>query len=184
MQIRNEPSASAAAAAPQPAREGGLELLCVRGPMLGQRFAVSADGLKVGRAAGNQVIVDEPEVSRNHARFVPDNGGVRLEDSSANGTFVNGKRVQAAKLGPDDVIRFGPNAENVWKIAGLPPSAAPSDGSGGGTVMERDAAPRIVGTVVASGEEAPLPQPRLQLVLDQYAVSDIPLEPPGVTLGA
>jgi len=47
-------------------------------------------------------------VSRRHAILVPRPGGARiLDDRSANGTFVNGRRIQQADLCDGDVIVVG-----------------------------------------------------------------------------
>jgi serine phosphatase RsbU (regulator of sigma subunit) len=64
--------------------------------------------LLVGRGASNHIVLDDPRISRQHARFAPENGGPVLYDlNSANGTIVNGVSVTKHKLMPDDVIRFG-----------------------------------------------------------------------------
>jgi pSer/pThr/pTyr-binding forkhead associated (FHA) protein len=64
--------------------------------------------LLVGRGASNHVVLDDPRISRQHARFAPQHDGAYLYDlNSANGTIVNGVGVTKHKLAPDDVIRFG-----------------------------------------------------------------------------
>ena len=51
--------------------------------------------LTIGRAEGNDLILDQGGVSRRHARFfVTARGEVMVEDSgSANGTFVDGEKI-------------------------------------------------------------------------------------------
>jgi hypothetical protein len=64
--------------------------------------------LTVGRALGNDLVVNDPEVSRFHARFEQDGDGWRLTDlGSTNGTWVNGNRVRQAVIAPGDEITFG-----------------------------------------------------------------------------
>jgi sigma-B regulation protein RsbU (phosphoserine phosphatase) len=64
--------------------------------------------LLVGRGASNHIVLDDPRISRQHARFAPEREGPVVYDlNSANGTIVNGIAVTKHKLMPDDVIRFG-----------------------------------------------------------------------------
>jgi DNA-binding winged helix-turn-helix (wHTH) protein len=64
----------------------------------------------LGRDPGAQVRVDHPSVSRRHAKIVVRSGRATLEDlESRNGTFVNGRRLDApAELGHGTVIGLGP----------------------------------------------------------------------------
>jgi pSer/pThr/pTyr-binding forkhead associated (FHA) protein len=51
--------------------------------------------------------MDESGLSRQHARLVPTNTGVQVEDlGSTNGSFINGKRVQHGFAAPGDEIGF------------------------------------------------------------------------------
>jgi pSer/pThr/pTyr-binding forkhead associated (FHA) protein len=52
----------------------------------------------LGRSSRCDVILESPEVSRQHARLVVSNIGVAIEDvESRNGVYVNGERVRAAR---------------------------------------------------------------------------------------
>ncbi|MBI2913018.1 MAG: FHA domain-containing protein [Chloroflexi bacterium] len=68
--------------------------------------------ITIGRSAGNDVTLDYPAVSRNHARIFRADGGYVVEDvGSSNGTFLNGERVlprEPRPLRPGDTIRVGP----------------------------------------------------------------------------
>lgn len=67
-------------------------------------------GVVFGRA-GADVLFEHPQVSRKHAQASRrDDGAVILRDlDSANGTFVNGRRISApTALTPGDVVRIGP----------------------------------------------------------------------------
>ncbi|HET7557773.1 MAG TPA: FHA domain-containing protein, partial [Rhodanobacteraceae bacterium] len=77
------------------------------------------------------------EISRRHARIRPANGGVLVEDlDSANGTYINGKRIRNGLLHPGeelalDAVRFmllAPGAEVVVPAA---TPAEPMDERGG-----------------------------------------------------
>ena len=63
----------------------------------------------LGRSTGADFIVDAPLVSRVHCRLTPiEDGGLEILDlESTNGTYVNGKRVEAAALSPGDRIGVG-----------------------------------------------------------------------------
>ena len=70
--------------------------------------------LTVGRALTNDVALLDPTVSRRHASLVVDESGIDLNDlGSSNGTFVNGERVERARLGAGDVLTFGKLSFNV-----------------------------------------------------------------------
>ncbi len=66
--------------------------------------------LTFGRDPGNDVICDNPRVSRFHAQVTRVGRRYYVTDlRSANGTFVNDKRVQGnVWLNPQDTIRIGP----------------------------------------------------------------------------
>ena len=64
--------------------------------------------VRVGRAADNDLVLTDPEVSRHHARLEPDGQGWRAIDlGSTNGTWVNGVRVDAGAITAGDEIAFG-----------------------------------------------------------------------------
>lgn len=62
----------------------------------------------VGRDPGNDIILRDPKVSRHHAEIVFERGFFVLHDlASANGTYVNGKRVRVAPLTHGAKLRMG-----------------------------------------------------------------------------
>jgi len=65
--------------------------------------------LVVGRSWPADIVVDDPSVSRTHARFfVAPDGGVVFEDlESTNGTRLNGVPVPRGRMGPGDEVRVG-----------------------------------------------------------------------------
>ena len=79
------------------------------------RFDIDKAGLTIGRAASNQVQIDDSAVSTNHAEIlVEDNGEGRqvfvIRDiDSTNGTFLNEQKVQRQPLHHKDIIRVGWN---------------------------------------------------------------------------
>jgi pSer/pThr/pTyr-binding forkhead associated (FHA) protein len=73
-------------------------------------FRILPGGVRtLGRATGADFIVDADLVSRLHCRLtaLPD-GSLELRDlDSTNGTYVNGARVETARLAPGDRMRVG-----------------------------------------------------------------------------
>jgi ABC-type multidrug transport system ATPase subunit len=66
------------------------------------------DVITIGRGDGNDVVLDAPQVSRQHARILRRNGAYVLEDlGSANGTFFDGEKVDRLELGPSQTLSFG-----------------------------------------------------------------------------
>jgi len=62
----------------------------------------------VGRARPADVPVRDPSLSRQHARFEYVDGELWVEDlGSTNGTRVNGKKIQRAKIKPADAVSLG-----------------------------------------------------------------------------
>ncbi|MCJ0825902.1 FHA domain-containing protein [Luteimonas sp. 50] len=78
----------------------------VSGESFGRTHALLGPTL-VGRAPECNLRMDEAGLSRQHARLVPTNTGVQVEDlGSTNGSFINGKRVQHGFAAPGDEIGF------------------------------------------------------------------------------
>jgi pSer/pThr/pTyr-binding forkhead associated (FHA) protein len=62
----------------------------------------------IGRNLDNNIILQNPVVSRLHARLVFRNGHFEVEDlSSLNGTYVNGEPVERRVLESGDIITLG-----------------------------------------------------------------------------
>jgi pSer/pThr/pTyr-binding forkhead associated (FHA) protein len=69
---------------------------------------VEAGILSIGRAADNDIRIDDHTVSGHHAKIVTFFNASYIEDlDSTNGTFVNGQRVTKRTLNPNDVIQVG-----------------------------------------------------------------------------
>lgn len=64
---------------------------------------------RVGRSAAADVRLDDPTVSRRHALIVrtAEDGLRALDDRSLNGLFVNGERVEWARLADGDELEIG-----------------------------------------------------------------------------
>jgi pSer/pThr/pTyr-binding forkhead associated (FHA) protein len=80
----------------------------VQGPEQTLVIPLGEEPMHIGRGLAAELRLDETSVSRRHAILVPSAAGAQiLDDRSANGTIVNGRRVQQAQLGNGDVIVLG-----------------------------------------------------------------------------
>jgi pSer/pThr/pTyr-binding forkhead associated (FHA) protein len=73
-------------------------------------FRILPGGVRtLGRATGADFILDAPLVSRVHCRLTAlPTGELEVKDlDSTNGTFVNGQRVETARLSPGDRLGIG-----------------------------------------------------------------------------
>jgi hypothetical protein len=62
----------------------------------------------VGRSDESDIFLVDPSVSRNHARIDVDGDEVIVRDlGSTNGTYVNGARIETARILPGDILTFG-----------------------------------------------------------------------------
>ncbi len=71
-----------------------FEIVVYRDGVEQRRYTVSAGEVTVGRAEGNEILLQADSVSRRHARFTVEDGRLVLEDlGSGNGTYIAGQRV-------------------------------------------------------------------------------------------
>ena len=88
---------------------GELNLEIVEGPGAGREIIVDRP-IVIGRAEDADVVLEDGEVSRHHARITPaSDGDATVEDlDSTNGTFINqNELVGPAHLGPGDDLLLG-----------------------------------------------------------------------------
>lgn len=72
-------------------------------------LALDGDIIHIGRGSHAEIRIESHFVSRDHAILVRHGRNLRLLDNrSANGTFVNGRRIVATPLHSGDVIDLGP----------------------------------------------------------------------------
>jgi EAL domain-containing protein (putative c-di-GMP-specific phosphodiesterase class I) len=73
-----------------------------------QRTPILPLPFRVGRAAGLELVLTSPHVSKNHAEIYSDGEALRVRDlGSRNGTFLNHQPVSDAALHRGDVLHFG-----------------------------------------------------------------------------
>jgi len=72
------------------------------------QFDLGGHLIGIGRASDNDVILDDPMVSRHHCQLRLQHGAYSFADlGSRNGSMVNGQPVSQIALGPGDVIEIG-----------------------------------------------------------------------------
>lgn len=100
------------------------------GRILGRSYPLTGATV-VGRAPECQLRLEDTSLSRKHAKLIPTNEGVVIEDlGSTNGSFHNGKRVQRAVAQPGDEIGF----DTVrFQLLELGHDASPVASAGSGT---------------------------------------------------
>lgn len=90
--------------------EKRLLLTIVRSPTpdLGRSVELAPNGMRVGRATDAEVSINCATLSRLHAEIRRVGNDWQISDlKSANGTFLNGKEIQQARLRPGDEITLG-----------------------------------------------------------------------------
>jgi pSer/pThr/pTyr-binding forkhead associated (FHA) protein len=109
----------------------------VSGAAFGKTYPVPGP-VVIGRQQDCDISVPSEEISRRHAQVKPTPDGLMVEDlGSANGTFINGKRVQTGLMRPGeelrlDTIRFMLVAPGMEMPATQrAPAAQPASASGG-----------------------------------------------------
>ncbi len=128
----------------------------------GREYAVTGQSLVLGRDAGCDVVLTGKSVSRRHAEIMATPKGYVVVDSSTNGTFVNGERVEGQRLlARADVIKCGD--EEFRFYADAAPAPPPP------------AAPRLANTMF--GAPAPPPPPLPQKVPQPPAAVAVPTAP-------
>lgn len=87
----------------------GSWMVMNQGPQPGQTFVLDRDRLTVGRDPSNDVVINDAQISRQHARITRQGEKLVIEDlGSTNGTFANGMRLAGPHvLTNGDVIGLG-----------------------------------------------------------------------------
>jgi adenylate cyclase len=108
-----------------------------------QSYELKPGTLVVGRALTSDIPVFDPTISRRHAELVAEEGGVQVKDlGSSNGTFVNGAKIETARVLPGDVVTFGKVAfrlqeQTLSQQRMSDPAMAGAASKGGGATIVR-----------------------------------------------
>jgi len=128
-------------------------LVMSAGPNPGKVFELNMDSMSIGREASNDIVIQDEELSRNHARISRRGATFLLEDlGSTNGTFINRQRISSPRmLNPGDEVGFGENVVLSFQGEGAAPTVA---APGRGQAATRQPAPPA-----PQQYAAPAPQP-------------------------
>jgi predicted component of type VI protein secretion system len=82
-----------------------------QGATPGKVFELAREVMVIGRDLKCDIVINDPEVSRNHTRLTAQADGYLVEDmESTNGTYVNSQRLTGPKLvRPGDLVGLGEN---------------------------------------------------------------------------
>ena len=88
--------------------EGPALVVRSGGGRSGETFHPQGEHTTIGRSPDNGVFLDDVTVSRKHATLVQRDGGFYIEDQgSLNGTFLNRRRIETARLHDGDELQIG-----------------------------------------------------------------------------
>lgn len=155
----------------QRARSGGQDELTLSAHDGTQRvIPIGPRGLTIGRAPANDLVLDHPSVSRNHARIEFDGAQYRVVDlGSTNGTLLGDIRLLPAVpqvWTADRILTIGANKLRLRQAAARAPGVAPPEG------VSRIAPSIVPGSLADAGAE----RSRVGLFMD---TQDLSVEPGG-----
>ncbi|MDQ4148609.1 MAG: DUF3662 domain-containing protein [Actinomycetota bacterium] len=87
---------------------GAEHKLVLLGDGEGKEWRLDREGVTLGRSSSNEVVINDPNVSRSHAQVVlRDDEWWVIDLGSTNGTLVNGMLIKERRLVPGDRIKLG-----------------------------------------------------------------------------
>ena len=155
------------------------------GPKAGDTINIGPKTMTVGRSPDNDIVIDDPTVSRQHARITFDGNQFYVEDlNSTSGTKINGKNVAKEAIMAGATMKMG-NTEIGFNNNGgyqekFPPQGIPASGNPGETrVIGKSPAGMtwLAGTAgAAAGQTCPLKEGNNTIGRD--ADNDVVLDDP------
>ncbi|MCB0014349.1 MAG: FHA domain-containing protein [Anaerolineales bacterium] len=107
--------------------DNSYQLIVRTGPKPGHVYTLISDSMVIGRDPNSDIVINDAEVSRQHARLSLIGGSYQLQDmGSTNGSFIDGSRLEgnAVTLKNNQLIQLGSNVELVYQvIEGVDPMA-------------------------------------------------------------
>jgi len=156
--------------------EAHYRLVERQGPTPGRIFELTSDEVNIGRDITNDIVINDAEVSRKHARLTLEGDRFKIEDlNSTNGTYINGQRL----IGPHvmavgEVILFGDNVGMVFDGEPAKPETAAEQivDLGATPVAAIQPAESYPPPATASIPLQPSPQPAVPLVEPEPPVEE------------
>jgi hypothetical protein len=158
------PAQPMAVAAAMSAGVDSIKLVGEGGPYDGRVFDVPPGTSTVGRALDNELVFDDPSLSRKHARLTREGPGrFTVEDlGSSNGSYVNGRKMGRGSAGPGEAVQFG---DLIFRVEGSELSGTSSVEAGAGrgqwvAIMVGGGVTFVVlvGMIIALARKAPVVQ--------------------------
>src|SRR5215467_13575795 len=90
-------------------------ILFLSGPLAGSTFQINKTTITIGREPGNDIVISDPTVSRQHARLVYDGSQWSVEKLNPQNTLtVNRREVQQMVINDRDTISIGPGTSFLF----------------------------------------------------------------------
>ncbi|MCP5096194.1 MAG: FHA domain-containing protein [Chloroflexi bacterium] len=110
--------------------EPKYQFTVVKGPQPGKMFVLMTDTVTLGRDPMADISLNDPEVSRQHARLTKTASGYVIEDlGSTNSTFLNGDQLEggiALTLSSGDTVSIGSGISLIFEIINEVPEPEPT----------------------------------------------------------
>jgi predicted component of type VI protein secretion system len=108
-----------------------IQMVMRTGPTPGKAIPLSKSEIFVGRDATCDIVINDAEISRRHAKLTLQGDSYVLEDlGSTNGTFVDGQRLMGPHpLKSGDLVLFGENVSLSYEAVLYDPDATFVGGS-------------------------------------------------------
>ncbi len=134
-----------------------------------------------GRVASNEIVIENPDISRRHARLVRIENRYQIEDlGSSNGTFVNGELISAPRLlHPGDQVRLGQSVEFTYEL----PDAAAAPVEKMATIVEKQSAREATVLGEDLPEMPPAAPPTLTITVAGQKPAAYQLTQPAIRIG-
>lgn len=148
-------------------------LIVRTGPNPGMVFDLTKEITTLGRDVATDIVVGDPEVSRQHARLTRTPGGYVLEDlGSTNGVFVNGERLDSPRvLNTGDLIGLSEKVTLTFEMSA--PEAAQ-------TVLSPAAGAETASSTVVDQTPPPSPAVRPEPAAPPVEMQAPPASPPPI----
>jgi predicted component of type VI protein secretion system len=135
-------------------------------------FELSERPITIGRGADADLVIHDEKASRQHCGLRLWNGDFYLKDlESKNGTYVNGQRIEMARLNPGDTLRVGSTVFNFEQDIGKGTQTVLKEvenemaaGKGYTTILRE---------IIQDVDDAPTPPPDLDAIKKAPAPTDL-----------
>ena len=150
------------------------------GADMGTEYSLDKGELFIGRDQNNDIVINDPEVSRRHARLVLEGDVYKYEDlGSTNGTFIRGQRLVApVVLRPGEIITLGEKIVLRYEASLGDTSATVVAQRGGGQSTQIAPAPVPTPVMTPPVPPAAVPTPPAAAPVPPVQIPATPAYPP------